>query len=205
MRTGKLLALMLVMSMICCIGASAFAGQGSPQGNQKMSAIRTLTDAETATLKFMREEEKVARDVYLVMHEMWGSTIFANIAESEQRHMDAIEALLVKYSIEDSASKDAGLFTDQSLQELYNQLITSGTVSELEAFQVGALIEEVDIEDLNHAIEETDKIDLQAVYGNLLSGSINHLKAFVAHIEALGIDYEAQYLTQDEVDDLLAE
>jgi hypothetical protein len=205
MRTGKLVSLILVMSVIFCMSASAFGGKGSSQGNQKASGILTLTESETGTLEFMREEEKLARYVYRAMYDRWGSTIFQNIAESEQRHMDAIKTLLDKYSIPDPASEEPGVFTDQSLQELYDDLVDRGAASELEAFRVGALIEEVDIEDLSNAIAETNKIDLQAVYGNLLRGSINHLKAFVAHIEAMGIDYEAQYLSQDEVDHLLAE
>jgi hypothetical protein len=203
MKTGRLVASILVMGMILWVGASAFAGNGTPQGNHKTSGLRTLTEAETATLKFMLEEEKLARDVYLAMQETWGSTVFVNIAASEQRHMDAIKNLLDKYSVPDPASETIGVFNDQSLQVLYDQLIAGGMLSELDAFMVGGLIEEVDIEDLNHAMEETEKIDLLAVYGNLLSGSVNHLTAFAANVESFGLVYEAQYLPQEIVDGLL--
>ena len=203
MRTRKLFASMLVMSVIFCLSASAFGGKGNSLGNQ--SGILTLPDSETVTLKFMREEEKLARDVYLAMEDNWGSAIFQHIADSEQRHMDAIKTLLDKYSIPDPAAEELGVFSDPELQALYDELTVRGMASEMDAFMVGAFIEEVDIEDLRNAIAETDKIDLWAVYGNLLSGSIQHLKAFVAHIEALGISYEAQHLTQEEVDALLAE
>ena len=205
MKTGKRLASVLVAGMIFCMGASAFGGKGNPNGNQNSAGVRTLSEAEAATLQFMREEEKLARDVYLAMYDKWRSTIFENIAESEQRHMDAIKTLLDKYEIKDPASSELGVFNDPDLQALYGELIDRGLLSELDAFMVGALIEEVDIEDLDIAIDETDKTDLEAVYGNLLGGSINHLKAFVAHIEALGITYEAQHLSQVEVDALLAE
>ena len=33
-----------------------------------------------------------------------------------------------------------------------------------------------------------------------MSGSRNHLRAYVGQIENLGVVYEAQYLSQDEVD-----
>jgi hypothetical protein len=188
-----------------CIGTSAFAGRGGSQGNQTGAGLVPLTDSETATLKFMREEEKLARDVYMAMYERWGAAIFASITESEQRHMDAIKNLLDKYGIPDPASSDVGVFGDDELQKLYDDLISRGQRSLLDALMVGALIEEVDIEDLELAIQGTRRIDLQAVYGNLMNGSINHLQAFVSHIEVLGVEYVAQHLTQDEVDALLAQ
>ena len=205
MKTKKILVSILVLSIMCCIGTSAFAGRGGAQGNQTGAGLAPLTDSEAATLQFMREEEKLARDVYIAMYEQWGSAIFANITESEQRHMDAIKSLLDKYGIPDPASPDRGVFDDESLQEMYDELISRGEISLPEALKVGAFIEELDIADLQAAIKETSKIDLQAVYGNLLNGSINHLKAFVSHIEVLGVDYVAQHLTQKEVDALLAQ
>lgn len=205
MKTKKILVSILVLTIMCCIDTSAFAGRGGAQGNQTGAGLAHLTDFEIVTLKHMREEEKLARDVYIAMYEQWGSAIFANITESEQKHMDAIKSLLNKYGIPDPASAKIGSFNDTSLQALYDDLISRGQHSLLEALKVGAFIEEVDIADLQAAIKETSKIDLEAVYGNLMNGSISHLKAFVSHIEVLGGDYVAQYLTQDAVDALLAQ
>jgi hypothetical protein len=205
MKTKKIFVSILVLSIMYCIGTSVFAGRGGAQGNQTRPGLAPLTNSETDTLRFMREEEKLARDVYIAMYDRWGSAIFANIAESEQRHMDAIKSLLDKYGIPDPASSKVGVFQDESLQSLHDKLLGQGQSSLLEALQVGAFIEEVDIGDLQSAIQGTSKIDLQAVYGNLLNGSINHLKAFVSHIEVLRVDYVAQHLTQDEVDALLAQ
>ena len=70
--------------------------------------------------------------------------------------------------------------------------------------KAGALIEEVDIKDLRMAIDDTSRTDLRRVYGNLERGSGNHLMTFVSHIEAIsGERYVAQFLTQDEVDEIL--
>ena len=165
----------------------------------------TLSQTEADTLTFMREEEKLARDVYLVMFAYWGTKTFSNIAVSEQNHMDAIKTLLDKYGLSDPASQEIGVFNDPSLQELYDQLESQGKDSELDALMVGALIEEIDIEDLQTAIDQTDKLDLQRVYENLMSGSENHLRAFVSQIEHLGESYEAQHLPQELVDGILAE
>ncbi len=203
MQTRRFLVSIFALVIICSTSVSAFAGGGSPSGNQNGVGLTPLTGDEVATLKFVREEEKLARDVYLVMHEQWESAVFSNIAESEQRHMDTIKGLLDKYGLQDPASEEIGVFSDESLQELYDELISRGKQSLLEAYQVGGLIEEVDIEDLRAAIEETDRIDLERVYMNLLSGSQNHLKAFVSEIERLGVPYVAQYLPQEDVDDIL--
>tara|TARA_R100001377_G_scaffold57309_1_gene34181 strand:- start:1541 stop:2329 length:789 start_codon:yes stop_codon:yes gene_type:complete len=135
----------------------------------------------------MREEEKLARDVYSHMFNVWGSQVFGSIAASEQRHMDAVLSLLNTYGIPDPASgNSAGIFDNTALQKLYDTLIQVGAVSELDAMQVGITIEETDIADLNLAIETTAKSNVVRVYNNLLKGSLNHLAAFTNNLEALG-------------------
>ncbi len=162
-----------------------------------------LTEAEAADLLFMREEEKLARDVYISMYREYGLRVFRNIPRAEQRHMDAILGLLETYGLEDPIL-GFGEFANPELQELYDTLVAKGLESRLDALMVGALIEEVDMEDLVDAIERTDKADIQTVYGNLLAGSENHLRAFVRNIEALtGETYQAQWITQEEVDEIL--
>ena len=80
----------------------------------------SLTEEEATSLQFMREEEKLARDTYLVLYEEWGLTVFENIAASEQQHTDTIESLLEQYALEDPvASEDEiGGFVDEHLAEL---------------------------------------------------------------------------------------
>lgn len=71
----------------------------------------------------------------------------------------------------------------------------------LAASKVGALIEEIDIDDLEKAILETDESALDEAYGSLIRASYRHLRAFVQSIDALEDgDYKAQYLEQPEVD-----
>jgi len=160
-----------------------------------------LDAIEAAGLTFMREEEKLARDVYQYLYPLWNATVFDNISQSEQQHFDAIGGLLDRYRLIDPASPDLpGNFKDQELQALYDLLIARGSSSALAALQVGALIEETDMIDLADAMEATDQLDVLRVYGNLLRGSRNHLRSFVAAIEAQGIPYVAQVLTQDQVD-----
>lgn len=144
-----------------------------------LTATATLDAVEKATLLYMREEEKLAHDVYLTLHEMWGLPIFSNIAASEQRHTDAILGLFSSYGIEDTAmDNDIGEFTNATLQDLYDSLIVKGSESLQSALEVGVLIEETDLDDLQNAITETDNADIQRVYSNLRRGSENHLNAF---------------------------
>lgn len=138
-----------------------------------------LSPEETAKLSYIREEEKLARDVYIFMYDKWGAKIFKNIAASEQTHMDAIKTLLDRYGIPDPASNEVGKFSPKSgLQEIYDNLIELGSVSLEEALQVGVIIEEMDIADLKEGIGISTRKDITTVYKNLLRGSYNHLAAF---------------------------
>lgn len=147
------------------------------QETTKCDFSATLTDAEKANLLHMREEEKLARDVYNKLYELYNMPVFRNIAISEQRHMDAILNLLTGYGLTDPvAGKGPGEFTP-AFQPLYDELIAKGT-NLTEAFKVGVEIEELDIADLEKAINATEVPTLLRVYNNLLAASRNHLAAF---------------------------
>jgi len=159
-----------------------------------------LNSTEIASLLFMREEEKMARDVYIKMYGAWNDSVFDNIASSEQEHMDAIKVLLDKYNLTDPVIDSIGVFNDPELQHQYDELLESGEVSHMEGLRVGALIEEVDMKDIQEAIDTIENEDMISTYESLLKGSRNHLRSFVAKIEEQGVVYEAQLLTQEEVD-----
>jgi hypothetical protein len=165
----------------------------------------TLAPAEIQDLRFMREEEKLARDVYLTLYERWSAVLFANIASSEQRHMDAMMRLLLHYGIPDpAAGKAIGEFTNPDLQGLYDSLVSKGLKRRIKAFRVGGFIEETDIRDLAAAIDRSSVDQIDSTYENLLCGSRNHLRAFARKIERLtGKPYTAQVLTQAEVDEII--
>ncbi len=156
-------------------------GNGSTTGGNgtQLTAIPAsdLSAEEAAALLYMREEEKLARDVYNQMYVLWGQPTFQNIAASEQTHTDEIKLLLDRYGLADPAL-DPGVFTDANLQALYNQLIAQGSVSLEEAMKVGVLVEETDIADLQARLAQTDNADIQLVYNNLMNASYNHLAAF---------------------------
>ena len=174
--------------------------------NQTVSGINIddfkyeeLSQSETDGLIFMREEEKLARDVYNILYIKWGMRVFNNIAKSEQRHTDAIKTLIDKYELEDPVKNDTpGVFVNDDLQNLYNTLIAKGDSSLVDALLVGALIEEVDILDIQKEIDEhVDNEDIAFIYDNLINGSYNHLRAFVNNLSRQSIVYEPQLLSED--------
>lgn len=157
----------------------------------------TLTPIEKESLSFMREEEKLAFDVYQRMYDKWGLMPFGNIRQSEARHMAAIKTLLDKYQLPDpSAGKAAGEFENTVIAGLYTSLIRSGDSSEVQALLAGAAIEEIDIRDLQDLLLKTNREDIRTVFEELMRGSRNHLRAFVSNLAARGITYTPRYLSE---------
>ncbi|MDD2880045.1 MAG: DUF2202 domain-containing protein [Rhodoferax sp.] len=161
--------------------------------------VETLSEAEQESLAFMREEEKLAHDVYIQLDGLWrGYTkVFGNIANSESTHTESVLQLLVRYNLPDpTATLTAGVFQNTTLQNLYTQLLTAGSVSLVEGLKVGATIEEVDMIDINKALLAVDNQDITLVYQNLLKGSRNHLRSFVSTLAKQGVTYVPQYMVE---------
>ena len=144
------------------------------------SAAFALTTTETSSILYMKQEEKVARDVYQVLYAKWGQVTFGNIAVAEQRHMDAVDQLITRYRLTDTTAAAPGKFTYPELQALYDELITEGSKSLGDALAVGVLIEQTDITDLQEALKTTREKPIRNVFSNLMDGSYNHLAAFTA-------------------------
>ena len=177
------------------------------EGNELIKDIpeSQLSNEEIDGLILMREEEKLARDVYNTLGEKWGMQIFTNIAKSEQTHTDAIKVLLDRYEIEDPVKNDSvGVFTSLELNGLYQNLLEQGNLSLLDALTVGAIVEELDIKDLNELSAKTDNADIITTYNNLNKGSRNHLRAFMRLIKNNNGSYIPQYISQTEFDDIIS-
>jgi hypothetical protein len=166
----------------------------------------SLSETELSGLQFMREEEKLARDVYSTLYEKWGLPIFSNIAQSEQTHTEAVRDLLEKYNQPDPVIDDTvGVFVNTDLQKLYTDLTSRGLTSVAAALQVGAQIEELDIRDLATEIAKTDNQDILFVYENLSRGSRNHLRSFISQLSSRDESYTPQYITQEEFDTIISD
>jgi len=92
--------------------------------------------------------------------------------------MDTMLKMLELYDVEDPVGTNGeGEFTNPDMGPLYLDLVEKGSLSLDDAYEVGVIIEEMDIEDIQIAIKYTDEPPLDNAYGNLLEGSLNHLAA----------------------------
>jgi len=159
----------------------------------------SLNVEELNSLAFLREEEKLAMDVYITLYNKWGVKIFDNISKSENTHMSLVLSLLTKYDLADPVGANTvGIFKNTNLQALYNQLVLEGNKSPLNAYIVGATIEDLDLFDIKMALLKIDNQDIRYVFDILAKGSRNHMRSFYKNIINAGGTYTPQYITKDE-------
>ena len=143
------------------------------------NAATRPTTAQKLQLQYLVEEEKLARDVYLFLATNVTSYKFANIARSEQTHMDQIGLLLKSYNyFNPTLSRAQGVFRNATLQSLYGTLTAKGSADIWAAYQVGVDIENLDIADIQNMLDDSMPAEMRLVLERLLNGSINHLAAF---------------------------
>ncbi len=163
-----------------------------------------LSSSDVDAILFMKEEEKLARDVYITFSENYSNPIFSNISKSEQQHMNEIDILIEKYSLKDPVNNNSiGVFTNNNLSNLYSNLVNKGLENEIEALKIGATIEDLDIKDLNEKINSSNNQDLIQIFESLKKGSYNHLKAFVSNLESKNENYSPQYISTEEFNSII--
>ncbi len=163
----------------------------------------SLSQKEIDHLQFLKEEEKLARDVYLFSYDLYGHNIFNNISKSEQIHMNSVTVILEKYDIKDLSVDERGEFTNHELQKLYDDLTDLSKQSLADAFIAGATIEDLDINDLDSFIRDTDYLDIEDMYNKLNCGSANHLRAYIGVLETMDVQYISQFISEEEFNSIL--
>jgi hypothetical protein len=190
------------MKKLILIGFAAIFALASCSKDNTVENL--LTEQEKSDLIFLRQEEKLARDVYIYAYQKYAHFIFNNISNSEQTHIDNMIGLLTKYNVVDPAAGLAnGVFADDDLQVLYTQLITKVDLSLADALEVGATIEDLDISDINRFYANTTKEDIIKVYDVLTCGSRNHLRGFTGQLKPLGVTYVPQFLSVSDYQNIL--
>lgn len=174
------------------------------EAEHESNILPTLNNDTKNSLMLMREEEKLAHDVYVTLYEKWGLPIFDNISASEQRHTDAVLDLLEVRGLSDpAAGLGRGEFSNPDFTALYKQLVEKGSQSLMDALIVGATIEDLDLNDLDQWMLKINDEDILSVYKNLAKGSRNHLRAFYGQITNRQGDYKAQYISQQKMDEIV--
>jgi|WetSurMetagenome_2_1015567.scaffolds.fasta_scaffold04153_9 hypothetical protein len=183
------------------IGASSVVA-----GNLEAVLPKTDVSGETELniLLKIKEEEKLARDVYTTLNLKWNNNVFSNISIAENTHMNAILFLLQTYGTDYTQVLEPGKFTNPTFLTLYTDLVTKGSVSLEEAWKVGALIEEMDITDLAGSVDQVTDESIIIVFENLEKGSRNHLRAFTRQLTLLGLTYNPVFLSTDEYNQIIS-
>ena len=159
----------------------------------------TLDQQEKDAILYMREEEKLASDVYEFLYAKWNVNTFGNIRRSEQTHMDRMKTLITSYRLNDPVDKNSdkqGVFVNSVLQNYHKELTNAGSTSLTEALKAGAKIEELDIADLEERVKLTTRPDIISTYNYLKMASENHLRAFVRRLKMQDVNYEPVILNK---------
>jgi len=204
---GLILSFMFLTFLGCSDENMISDNNQSLESELSLNSIPKSSEGEvpSSELQFMREEEKLARDIYQLMYSKYQLFVFRNISKSEQAHMNAIKVLLDRYAIEDPVgSNGVGVFTNPELQSLFNSLKMQGDSSVISALKVGAAIEEIDILDIKEILMLGNlSADVRFVLTNLMNASKQHLRAFVGNLRVRGIIYSPQYLSQNEYNEII--
>lgn len=165
-------------------GFALFSTSTYARGGKRKITSTTMTEEQKDMLFYIYQEEKVARDVYITLGNIYtNENTFASIQVSEQRHIDSARGLCEKYGVSTEGVDEAsvGNFVLPVLQELYDTCVSEGKKSLFDALNIGVLIEVTDIDDLEHASVGMPN-DVVNVYEKLKEGSLNHLDAFEAAV-----------------------
>jgi len=169
-------------------------------------SAQAISENEKAGILLMREEEKLARDIYQALDEKWDQVPFSHISEAEIYHMSQMKLLIDKFQLSDPVSKNGdkrGVFVNTRLKNLHDELLIAGNTSLEAAFRAGAKVEEVDIRDLKAEKAKSGNADIISTYTFLIHASENHLRAFVKNLKRMGITYTPVALSRDEYDAIM--
>ena len=166
------------------------------------AALAALTAREKDGLLFIWEEEKAARDLYNGLYEKNNMTIFLDLVRSESSHMDQARSVMEKHGLA-VPPDEPGIFQNQTLQEMHDQLLAEGLQSDQDALTVAAVFEEISIVDLEKELSASQADDVRTVYEGLLAGSRKHLRSYVSDLEDQGIEYQPRYLEAEEFQEIV--
>jgi hypothetical protein len=162
-----------------------------------------LTKEAAGALAHMWNEEKLAKDIYLAMYDLTGNQTFYNIAsQSETQHQESVQNLIAAYdlnildpdygtgySADALAAYGPGQYSIDAIKDLYDALYAKGSQSEVDALQVGCMVEVTDINDLDDELAKVqDYSNITTTFEFLRDGSYNHYWAFDRALKAIGVN-----------------
>jgi len=192
-RTAILPAVILILLM---------SGPASPATASRVEAGNSDLDVyEAWQVTWMYDQEKLARDLANKFLSRWGDPEFLTTAAAEQRHMDELLAVMNLYGLDPLIQTDTdGEFGDERHSDAFSSLMSRGWQSQRDAYIAAAYLEEWDIQEFTASIADSGETRLTEVYSWLLAGAREQLRFLVSRVLGHGSSYEAQILSQSEVD-----
>ncbi|MFB6116344.1 MAG: DUF2202 domain-containing protein [Candidatus Nanosalina sp.] len=164
-----------------------------------------LGEQEVEDIRYMRQEESLAHDVYDRFYEEYGVRAFDNIKYSEQTHAEVFKELIEKYGLEDSYNESTNSFESQEITELKDKLVERGMEGEVEALKVAVEIEEMNVAHLREKLNNAENRDLQEIYSNLLEDSKRHLTAFDRQLDMRDVEYTPNHISKSDYEEITAD
>lgn len=168
-----------------------------------LDATSPLTADEIEFLYAMREDEKLARDLYAYFWTRYPTAPqIQRISKAEESHIAAIETVLDYYEISYPAMSAPGVFEDSTRQALYDELALKSETM-LEAFQTMAFVEDRDLFAYKMVQSQITNANLSLLIENMIKASTNHLKAAIRQIFVRDGSYTSIYLSAEEYDAII--
>jgi hypothetical protein len=148
-------------------------------------------------LIFLRNGERLARDVARALMDYYGSHPFFGQSEAERSHGEAIGQLMTRYALYDSVSTQLpGEFSDPYWQSEYDFYLSQAELGYIDALLVSVEIQEAALVDLRYwnSLSETDYVVVEVIRALLLA-TRNHLRLLNNELESVGYEYTPMYLS----------
>lgn len=141
----------------------------------KSDRTSVLTEEQKDMLFFIYQEEKVARDVYMTLGQMYNNeSTFGLMKMTEEKHLDCARRLCDIYGVDTSSVDESviGAFESPLLKMLYDTYIEKGRSSLRDALEMAEFIGASDLDMIEHASVGMPS-DVVSVYEKLKKGSLN--------------------------------
>jgi hypothetical protein len=165
-------------------------------GRDHLSDPQSLTQEQRHSIAHMWSEEKMAHDAYEAVYTLYPHLrLFYNIGHwSEVQHMTAVEELVALYNIDindytnESKHYDPsvlrkmgpGDYAIEDFETRYsNTLIPYAAKGDIQALQLGCMVEVQDVRDLNQFLADNNGNPyIERTFNYLISGSQSHYWAY---------------------------
>ena len=166
-----------------------------------------LDSAEAEKVVYLLEFAKFKKEVLAGVGALWSDSSIYRLLDDQDRHIEMLEALVAQYDIDltSAASTNFGmLLLSEELRPLWTNW-GSWMFDGQQFCRTGAYLEEISIRNLKATLSVTETPTLVDAYSEMLADDQVHLFIYASHMYGGVEAYQAQVLSQPEVDAILDE